>query len=136
MARTRESKLWQRIKDLRMNMHIFRIESNTINGIPDVAGCKDGRQFWLELKSNDRKDYGVSSYQLNWHHHMNSEGGNAWLLHQGLKHRDLKLLRVHGFHLKKDKPWVVELYILPDTPVNLKRVISRVAWGVTERLDT
>jgi hypothetical protein len=32
----RESKLWLRIKNLKLKGQIFRIESNTINGIPDI----------------------------------------------------------------------------------------------------
>ena len=31
-----ESLLWQRIKKLKLKGQLFRIESNTINGIPDV----------------------------------------------------------------------------------------------------
>ena len=49
MAKTGEAKLWQRIKNLNLLGHIFRIESNTINGIPDVVGLLEGKYFWLEL---------------------------------------------------------------------------------------
>jgi hypothetical protein len=31
-----ESNLWKRIKNLKLKGQLFRIESNTINGIPDV----------------------------------------------------------------------------------------------------
>jgi len=34
-----ENNLWQRIKKLNLKGQLFRIESNTINGIPDV--------YWL-----------------------------------------------------------------------------------------
>ena len=67
MAQKRESKLWKRIKNLNLNAHIFRIESNTINGIPDVHCTIKGKSFWLELKSNDLKNYGISKWQINWH---------------------------------------------------------------------
>jgi hypothetical protein len=36
----RESKLWLRIKNLKLKGQIFRIESNTINGIPDIYASR------------------------------------------------------------------------------------------------
>ena len=93
MAQKRESKLWKRIKDLHLNAHIFRIESNTINGIPDVHCTIKGKSFWLELKSNDLKNYGISKWQINWHIEYQKHGGRAFILASGVKHRGLKLLR-------------------------------------------
>jgi hypothetical protein len=63
----RESKLWQRIKNLNLKGQIFRIESNTINGIPDCYWLLNGKSFWIELKSNDIKNSGLSKFQINWH---------------------------------------------------------------------
>ena len=94
MALKRESKLWKRIKDLDLNAHIFRIESNTINGIPDVHCTIKGKSFWLELKSNDLKNYGISKWQINWHIEYQKHGGKAFILASGVKQRGLKLLRV------------------------------------------
>ena len=94
MAQKRESKLWKRIKDLNLNAHIFRIESNTINGIPDVHCAMKGKSFWIELKSNDLKNYGISKWQMNWHIEYQKYGGESYILASGVKHRGLKLLRV------------------------------------------
>ena len=96
MAQKRESKLWKRIKDLHLNAHIFRIESNTINGIPDVHCTIKGKSFWLELKSNDLKNYGISKWQINWHLEHKKHGGNSFFLASGVKHRGLELLRIKG----------------------------------------
>jgi len=96
MAKSHESKLWESIKNLNLPGHIFRIESNTINGIPDVVGLLEGKYFWLELKANDSKDYGISRWQINWHSKHNDLGGNAFILLKALKHKALKLLRVEG----------------------------------------
>ena len=96
MAQKRESKLWKRIKNLNLNGHIFRIESNTINGIPDVHCTIKRKSFWLELKSNDLKNYGISKWQINWHMAHQKHGGKAFILASGVKHRGLKLLRVKG----------------------------------------
>jgi hypothetical protein len=96
MAQKRESKLWKRIKNLNLNGHIFRIESNTINGIPDVHCTIKRKSFWLELKSNDLKNYGISKWQINWHIAHQKHGGKAFILASGVKHRGLKLLKVKG----------------------------------------
>ena len=94
MALKRESKLWKRIKALHLNAHIFRVESNTINGIPDVYCTIKGKSFWLELKSNDLKNYGISKWQINWHIEYQKHGGNSFFLASGVKHRGLQLLKV------------------------------------------
>ena len=96
MAKSNEAKLWDRIKKLDLKGHIFRIESNTINGIPDVAGLLNNKYFWLELKANDSKNYGISRWQMNWHTEHNQLGGNAYILLKALKHKGLKLLRIEA----------------------------------------
>jgi len=96
MALKRESKLWKRIKNLNLNAHIFRVESNTINGIPDVHCVMKGKSFWLELKSNDLKNYGISKWQINWHIEYQKHGGRTFILASGVKHRGLELLRIKG----------------------------------------
>ena len=94
MAQKRESKLWKRIRNLNLKAHIFRVESNTINGIPDVHCTIKGKSFWLELKSNDLKNYGISKWQINWHIEYQKHGGRTFFLASGVKQRCLKLLRV------------------------------------------
>jgi hypothetical protein len=90
----RESKLWQRIKNLNLKGQIFRIESNTINGIPDCYWLLNGKSFWIELKSNDIKNCGLSKFQINWHIDHIKNGGNAFILQEGLLQSKLKLFKV------------------------------------------
>ena len=90
----RESKLWQRIKNLNLKGQIFRIESNTINGIPDCYWLLNGKSFWIELKSNDVKNCGLSKFQINWHIDHIKNGGNAFILQETLLQSKLKLLKV------------------------------------------
>lgn len=54
----RESALWQRCatgaKALRHFGHLIdlqRVENVAVSGHPDVEGCLDGAQLWIELKS-------------------------------------------------------------------------------------
>lgn len=53
-----ERSLWQWLRGaervLRDRLHWTRIENLTGAGTPDVEGCFDGGQFWLELKSSAR----------------------------------------------------------------------------------
>ena len=54
-----EQKMWKMINEVQkrhQNWHFFRLESLTINGIPDVFGCIDGHSFWVELKASKVKN--------------------------------------------------------------------------------
>lgn len=57
----RESELWKRcktgVKALAWQGHktdVQRVENAATSGHPDVEGCIDGRQLWVELKSCER----------------------------------------------------------------------------------
>jgi hypothetical protein len=63
MAQNKESKLWNELKNLNKNWHFTRVESSTINGIPDVHCVVNKQIFWLELKANTHKNLGMSKWQ-------------------------------------------------------------------------
>ena len=90
----RESLLWAKIRKLKLIGQIFRIESNTINGIPDVYYICEGKSIWVELKSNEVKDLGLSKYQTNWHLDHQPHGGKSFILQETLSQGLLKLFRV------------------------------------------
>ena len=90
----RESLLWARIKKLKLIGQIFRIESNTINGIPDVYYLCEGKSIWVELKSNEVKNLGLSKYQINWHIDHQIHGGASFILQETLSQGLLKLYKV------------------------------------------
>ena len=119
MSKSHESKLWARIKNLNLPGHIFRIESNTINGIPDVYILYKGRTVWLELKSNDLKNYGLSKWQINWHLTHLKNGGTAYILGSGVKQRALKLLEIKG------RGAVGLVSVVSDTEAGLRKLILR-----------
>ena len=85
--------------------HLIRIESNTINGIPDVNGIIDGREFWIELKANDAKLVGLSKYQINFHLKRRRLGGRCFILNASPSKRCLELLEVRepGFPFLKSR---------------------------------
>ena len=90
----RESLLWAKIRKLKLIGQIFRIESNTINGIPDVYYLCEGKSIWVELKSNEVKDLGLSKYQTNWHIDHQLHGGKSFILQETLSQGLLKLFKV------------------------------------------
>ena len=90
----RESLLWAKIKKLKLIGQIFRIESNTINGIPDVYYICEGKSIWVELKSNEVKNLGLSKYQINWHIEHQIHGGKSFILQETLTQGLLKLYKV------------------------------------------
>lgn len=56
-----ETALWQRVRKAALRLreqgygsHFDRIENSAGEGNPDVDGCLDGIQLWIELKSEDR----------------------------------------------------------------------------------
>ena len=85
-----ESNLWKRIKKLKLKGQIFRIESNTINGIPDVFYLINGKSIWIELKSNDVKNLGLSKFQINWHLEHYQNKGTSFILREYLSQRQPK----------------------------------------------
>src|SRR6056300_1406199 len=89
-----ESLLWQRIKKLNLKGQLFRIESNTINGIPDVYWLINGKSIWIELKSNGDKNIGVSKYQINWHLTHFKNGGTSFILREDLSQRPSQNLQI------------------------------------------
>ena len=89
-----EKNLWQRIKKLNLKGQIFRIESNTINGIADVYYLINGQSIWIELKSNDVKNLGLSKYQINWHLEHFKNGGQSFILREDLSQRSSQNLQI------------------------------------------
>ena len=99
-----ESKIWKRlnlIQKTQKSWFLTRIESSTINGIPDVFGCIKGRSFWLELKATDVKNCGLSKFQINWHLNYQQAGGTVRILNVGTSETRLELLEIR-------EPGVVE----------------------------
>jgi hypothetical protein len=91
MSKTKESNLYNLIKTTIKNAHLTRIESNTINGIPDLHCAYKGRTFWLELKTNTIKNCNLSKYQINWILKHQRHGGIVYILNKTIKERGLKL---------------------------------------------
>jgi hypothetical protein len=90
----RESLLFQRLKQHTKNIHFTRIESSTVQGIPDVHGCGNGVSFWIELKSTEDSFPILSKFQMAWCYEYARHQGKVFILHQALSQGALKLYRV------------------------------------------
>jgi hypothetical protein len=127
MAKTNEAKLWQRIRDLKIKGHFTRIESSTLNGIPDVNACHSGAEYWLELKSNDLKNCGLSKWQINWHCDRIKSGGYVFILNKTLVPRALKLLSLNP--VSRSTNLVTSF---PDNDKGLRSILEEAASRVRE----
>ena len=115
----RESLLWAKIKKLKLIGQIFRIESNTINGIPDVYYICEGKSIWVELKSNEVKNLGLSKYQINWHLEHYQNKGTSFILREVLSQRQSKRFEL----------WLVReprTLILDYSTENLKKIFQKI----------
>ena len=89
----RESMLWQRIKKNITEPHLIRVESNTINGIPDINGCWNSKEFWIELKSDKVGYPKLSKWQISWINKRIKHGGIVIICNETLLKRSLELYR-------------------------------------------
>ena len=94
MAQNKESKLWNELKNLNKNWHFTRVESSTLNGIPDVHCVVNKQVFWLELKANASKNLNMSKWQINWHIKYQRAGGKVFILNRPLLESDYEIWRV------------------------------------------
>ncbi len=75
--------LWKVVKRQMPGIHWQRIETQmTAAGVPDVNGCYQGREVWIELKHVPAGLLirSLSAFQCGWMLKRAKYGGNVWLL--------------------------------------------------------
>ena len=92
-AKNRESLLWQKLKKGCPKIFFTRIESSTINGIPDIHAVTDSEVFWIELKSDEANYPKLNKWQIVWINKYIKAGGKVIILDETLSKRSLKLYR-------------------------------------------
>ena len=92
-TKKRESKLSRLIQKNCNQIHFTRIESKTINGIPDFNGCMNGTGFWMELKSDKVKYPKLSKWQISWINKHLHFGGIVLICNHSILERAYKLYR-------------------------------------------
>lgn len=142
----RESSLWQRIKKTGIktlvnsgySVHMTRIENAAGIGHPDVEGCINGNQTWIELKSEMRpkrvntpvhiKD---QQSQSEWHKERTAAGSRIhWVLLQVGEDNEALLYLIPGMYYDRLKSIAeVELKALSAVPpkASISDVLIRAA---------
>ena len=88
-----ESRLWQKVKLGLNQCFLTRIESSSINGIPDVHGVHKQGVFWIELKSDSLSYPKLNKWQIVWINKYIMAGGKVIILKETLLQKSLKLYR-------------------------------------------
>ena len=88
-----ESRLWQKVKQGLTDCFLTRIESSTINGIPDVHAVMGNEVFWMELKSDSLSYPKLNKWQIVWINKYIRAGGKVIILDETLLQKTLKLYR-------------------------------------------
>ena len=91
-----ETKLWHSLKKHLKNIHFTRIESRTVNGIPDLFGIYKGVSFWCELKADYVSYPKLSKWQVSWINTYVARGGVMLICNRALSERALKLYRIQS----------------------------------------
>jgi len=92
-----ETRLWQNVKKGLTDCFFTRIESSTINGIPDIHCVMNHEVFWIELKSDSLSFPKLNKWQVVWINKYIKAGGKVIILKENLGktplQRSLKLYR-------------------------------------------
>jgi len=88
-----ETRLWQKVKKGLTDCFLTRIESSTINGIPDIHAVTDSQVFWIELKSDSLSYPKLNKWQIVWINKYIMAGGKVIILKETLLQKSLKLYR-------------------------------------------
>ena len=88
-----EKLLWQRTKKGLTECFLTRIETSTLNGVPDVHGVHKSGVFWIELKSDQLSFPKLNKWQVVWINKYIKAGGNIFILKETLSKRSLKLYK-------------------------------------------
>ena len=107
-----ESNLWRLVRDHLPKIHWQRIETgSTAQGVPDLNGCFEGQEFWVELKAVRGNQLGLRPMQISWLAQRAMHGGKCFVL--GRKNQTIRLFRVGTLSeikgLKWTSPHTIEL---------------------------
>ena len=86
-----ESRLWQKVKKGLTDCFLTRVESSTINGIPDIHAVMSNEVFWVELKSDSLSYPKLNKWQIVWINKYIMAGGKVIIFKETLSKRSLKL---------------------------------------------
>jgi len=83
-SKNNEARLWQKVKKGLTDCFLTRIESSTINGIPDIHVVHKQEVFWIELKSDLLSYPALNKWQIVWINKYVKAGGKVIILKENL----------------------------------------------------
>ena len=83
-SKNNEARLWQKVKKGLTDCFLTRIESSTINGIPDIHAVHKQEVFWIELKSDLLSYPALNKWQIVWINKYVKAGGKVIILKENL----------------------------------------------------
>ena len=83
-SKNNEARLWQKVKKGLTDCFLTRIESSTINGIPDIHAVHKQEVFWIELKSDSLSYPALNKWQIVWINKYVKAGGKVIILKENL----------------------------------------------------
>lgn len=104
---SRESSLWKWLSKASLfygpALHMNRIENKVMSGMPDVEGCLQEKQFWLELKCGDaparettKVNIRVEDSQVDFAKNRLNAGGACGFLVKIKKGNSYQVFLLHG----------------------------------------
>ena len=75
-----ERDFWKLIKRNTPKVHWTRVESPGSPGVPDVNGCRDGVEAWLELTILRGRKVELRPAQVAWLISRSRAGGRSWIV--------------------------------------------------------
>jgi Holliday junction resolvase len=120
----KESLLWKQLRVNSTGIHWQRIESGaTASGIPDVNGCFEGREIWVELKVVRGNQIGLRPMQRAWLYTRASHGGECYVLAK--KNKTIKVFKIPADikHIEA-LTWNSEAEYTTDAPFNWPKVLA------------
>ena len=88
-----ESLLWKCVKKGLTRFFLTRIESSTINGIPDIHAVNRTGIFWIELKSDELSFPKLNKWQIVWINRYVKHGGTVLIFKETPSKATIKLYR-------------------------------------------
>jgi Holliday junction resolvase len=119
----KESLLWKQLRDNLPKVHWQRIETGlTGAGVPDVNGCLDGKEVWVELKRVKGRQIGLRPMQIAWLATRTKYGGRCYVLAK--KDKTIKLYSVEGLEQIKSLTWDSSPLVELQSPFKWDRLLQ------------
>ena len=96
-------------------------------GVPDVNGCWQGKEFWLELKIGSLQSVNLSPQQCAWHMRRANVGGLSWIfIHDPSKHFLWLVPGVESINLRERHLSSSKFIEIQESPYDWKDLLKRI----------